>query len=163
MKIDSRTGLLQFNGELSLASFMTKKELMGIDGLLWEPWPDKKAQTVSYRTIFNIKGNKQGDIYLIVSFVRPDDSEATIASWRFAPEKLLMGEQRKPEGKITQNLREWFREKTNQSLPVSGEWGHIDSAYDPHNKTGTIFCHYRANFKSDREWMDYCRRNNVRI
>lgn len=95
MNIDNITGKLDFDNNLVLAPFITKKEVMEMGDLEWEAWPNKGDETVSYRTIFNIKKNRQGDIYLIVSFVQPNDINANISSWRFAPEKLLMGEQKK--------------------------------------------------------------------
>lgn len=163
MNIDNITGTLAFDNKLVLSPFITKKEVMEIDYLTWEAWPSKGDETVSYRTIFNMKKNSQGDVYLIINFSRPNDMDATISSWRFAPEKLLMGEQKKPEGKITKRLREWFREKINNNLPIYGEWGHIDAAYDPHNRTGTIFCNYRSSFKDEKSWRDYCKWNNIKI
>ncbi|MGC8400340.1 hypothetical protein ACP3P6_02760 [Enterobacter mori] len=83
---------------------------MNNDNFNWEAWPDKGCDTVSYRAIFNIKGNTHGDIYLIVNFIQPNDENAIIGSWSFAPYKLIDGEQ-KPEGKVTKRLRDWFKEK----------------------------------------------------
>lgn len=157
------TGILVFDNKLVLTPFITKKEIMEANNLDWEAWPSKGDSTISYRTIFDLKKNRDGDIYLIINFVRPNDMNATIGSWRFAPEKLLMGEQKKAEGKVTKRLREWFREKTNSDLPVYGAWGHIDTAYDPHNRTGTIFCNYRSSFRDEKDWKDYCKWNNIKI
>ena len=163
MNIDNITGTLAFGNQLILTPFITKKEIMEIDGFDWEPWPNKGDDTVSYRTIFNMNRNKQGDIYLIVDFVRSNNMSATLSSWRFAPEKLLMGEQKKIEGVVTRRLREWFKEKSCNALPIYGSWGHIDAAYDPHNKTGTIFCNYRSAFKDEKDWKDYCKWNNIKV
>lgn len=131
--------------------------------LKWEAWPDKGDKTVSYRTIFDIKGHKQGAIYLIVNFIQCNDINAIIGSWNFAPEKLIDGEQKKPEGKVTKRLRDWFKEKTNIVLPIYGSWGHIDASYDHWNCSGTICCNYRSGFRDDKSWKDYCKWNNIKI
>ncbi|URQ61411.1 hypothetical protein LQ939_03435 [Pantoea alhagi] len=163
MYVDSMSGMLVFENKLALTPVLTKKEIMGSDKLNWEAWPSKGDNTITYRAIFDLERNTSGNIYLIINFVHPNDMNATIASWRFAPEKLLMGEQKKPEGKVTKNLREWFNNKTKVDLPVYGKWGHIDAAYDPHNRTGTIFCNYRSSFKNEKQWKDYCKRNNIKF
>ncbi|AFI88285.1 hypothetical protein EXT68_22630 [Pectobacterium parmentieri] len=163
MNINNVTGALSFDNKLTINSFITKKEIMGLEDICWEAWPSKGDETVSYRAVFEMEKNRQGDIYLIINFIRPGDMDATIVSWRFAPEKLLMGEQRKTEGGMTKKLREWFKEKTNSILPICGEWGGIDAAYDPHNRTCTIFCNYRSSFRDEKSWGDYCKWNNIKI
>ncbi|STQ11270.1 Uncharacterised protein [Enterobacter cloacae] len=60
MYVDNITGEFCFHKNLALTPFLTKKEIMESNCLNWEPWPDKGDKTVSYRTIFDIKGNKQG-------------------------------------------------------------------------------------------------------
>lgn len=158
MFFDSETGLIEFGNKIRLDTKITKNELLK-GGLLWEGWPEKKEnKTVSYRLI--MKGDKEhGDIYLIVDFIHPNDPTSQLSGWRFAPDKLMIGEQKKTDGKVTRRLREWFKEKTKIKLPVYGSWGHIDAAYDPHNHTGTIVCNYRQGFINDDAWHDYCEWN----
>ncbi|HDC4667019.1 TPA: hypothetical protein O8U43_004486 [Enterobacter cloacae] len=163
MYVDNITGEICFHKNLALTPFITKKEIMESNCLNWEPWPDKGDKTVSYRTIFDIKGNKQGDIYLIVNFVQCNDINAIIGSWSFAPAKLIDGEQKKPEGKVTKRLRDWFKEKTNINLPIYGSWGHIDASYDYWNCSGTIFCNYRSSFRDDKSWKAYCKWNSIKL
>jgi len=163
MNVDNITGAFFFNRMLALTPFATKKEIMENDSLNWEAWPDKGDDTVSYRTIFNTKGNLQGDIYLIIHFIQPDDMSAVISGWSFAPYKLIAGEQKKPEGKVTKKLREWFKEQTNTNLPVYGAWGHIDAAYDHWNCSGAICCNYRSGFKDEKSWKEYCKWNNIKV
>lgn len=164
MYVDNITGEFCFHKNLALTPFITKKEIMESNCLNWEPWPDKGDKTVSYRTIFDIKGNKQGDIYLIVNFVQCNDINAIIGSWSFAPAKLIDGEQKKPEGKVTKRLRDWFKEKTNINLPIYGSWGHIDASYDYWNCSGTIFfCNYRSSFRDDKSWKAYCKWNSIKL
>lgn len=57
-----------------------------------EAWPGNGDDTVNYRAIFNTKNNRQGDIYLIVFLSHQGDANATVVSWFFAPDKLLIGE-----------------------------------------------------------------------
>ncbi|GEM_PF-1368476 len=161
MHFDTLAGVLTLKETLVLGPNITKKELFSSDYIIWEGWPEKKDDnTVSYRTI--LKGDKKfGDLYLIINFLRPNDPDSELSSWRFSPEKLLMGEQKKPEGNVTRGLRGWFKERSTISLPVSGSWGHVDAAYDPHNRTGTIVCNYRQGFKDDKKWDDYCKWNNL--
>ncbi|WP_395306468.1 hypothetical protein [Enterobacter sichuanensis] len=142
MNFDAENGVLKFNKRVLLGPRVTKTELFNNTNVRWEGWPEKKDnKTVSYRTI--LKGDHEfGDIYLIIDFLVPNDPNSIIRSWRFASEKLLMGKQNRPEGKVTRCLREWFKTKSTIVLPVSREWGHVDAAYDPHNLTGTILCHY---------------------
>ena len=148
MDIDNITGTIFFDNKLVITPFITKKEIMRANDLIWEAWPSKGDRTISYRTIFDIKKNRDGNIYLIINFFRPNDMNSTVASWRFAPEKLLMGEQKKMNGKVTQQLREWFINQTKNDLPIYGLWGSIDTVYDPHNRTGTIFCNYNSNLRN---------------
>lgn len=142
MIFDLETGVLNFNKRVMLGPRITKKDLLHNTNVRWEGWPEKKDnKTVSYRTI--LKGDYDfGDIYIIIDFLVPNDPDSILRSWRFAPEKLLMGKQNKPEGKITRALREWFKTNSGIVLPVSRGWGHVDAAYDPHNLTGTIVCNY---------------------
>ncbi|WP_394547136.1 hypothetical protein [Pantoea ananatis] len=112
---------------------------------------------------FNTKNNRQSDIYLIVFLSHQGDANATVVSWFFAPDKLLIGEKNKPEDKVTRKLREWFEMQSGCNLPVYGAWGHIDAVYDPHNRTGMITCNYRSGFKDGKSWKDYCRWNELKI
>lgn len=162
MNLDIHTGAFFFNKMLALTTLTTKKEIMNNDNFNWEAWPDKGCDTVSYRAIFNIKGNTHGDIYLIVNFIQPNDENAIIGSWGFAPYKLIDGEQKKPEGKVTKRLRDWFKDKTNVDLPVHGAWGHINAAYDHWNCSGAIYCNYRSGFRDEKSWKDYCKWNNIK-
>ncbi|MGX9869154.1 hypothetical protein [Enterobacter mori] len=100
MNLDIDTGAFFFNKMLALTPLTTKKEIMNNDNFNWEAWPDKGCDTVSYRAIFNIKGNTHGDIYLIVNFIQPNDENAIIGSWSFAPYKLIDGEQKNLRGKL---------------------------------------------------------------
>ena len=163
MNVDNITGAFFFNRMLALTPFITKKEIMENDTLNWEAWPDKGDNTVSYRAIFNTKGNIQGDIYLIIHFIQSDDMSAIISGWSFAPYKLIAGEQKKPEGKVTKRLREWFKEQTNTNLPIYGAWGHIDATYDHWNCSGAICCNYRSGFKDEKSWKEYCKWNNIKV
>lgn len=94
--------LFFLDNKLVITPFITKKEIMGNNNLTWEAWPSKGDSAISYRTIFDIK-NRDGDIYLIIKFFRSNDMNSTIASWRFAPEKLLMSEQKKQMEKLHNN------------------------------------------------------------
>ena len=44
-------------------------------------------------------------------FVQCNDINAIIGSWSFAPAKLIDGEQKKPEGKVTKRLRIGLKKK----------------------------------------------------
>lgn len=158
---DLEKGVITFKNSLMLGPEVTKKNLFDNFHVKWEGWPEKKEnKTVSYRTI--LKGDRKfGDIYLIVDFLQPNDINSQLSSWRFSPEKLLMGEQKKPEGNVTRGLRKWFSDEFTAELPVSGAWGHVDAAYDPHNRTGTIVCNYRKGFE-DKKWVEYCEWNNIK-
>lgn len=68
---------------------------------------------------------------------------------------------KKTEGNVTRGLRKWFSDEFKAELPVSGAWGHVDAAYDPHNRTGTIVCNYRKGFE-DKKWIEYCEWNNIK-
>lgn len=151
MYIDNSIGSLCFDNKLVLSPFITKNEIMKNVNLTWEEWPTKVNDANTYRTIFNIEKNSQGPIYLIITFTRHNVGKDIIDSWRLAPKGLLLGEQKKRVGKVTKNLRKWFKEKSNGVLPVYGKWGSIDAAYDPHNKVGAIFCYYRSGLKNDNE------------
>ncbi|WP_063215736.1 hypothetical protein [Enterobacter ludwigii] len=105
MNLAIDTGAFFFNKMLMLTPLITKKEIMNNDNLNWEPWPDKGCDTVSYRAIFNIKGNTHGDIYLIVNFIQPNDENAIIGSWSFAPYKLIDGEQKKSRGESHKKIK----------------------------------------------------------
>lgn len=158
MNISTHNGELELN-KITLSPTTTKEKLM-TNTVSWEGCPEKSdGGTTSYRTIINSSNKKLGKIYLIIDFSEPFSKNALLCSWRFAPEKLMMGEQSKPEGKVTKSLRAWFKSETSIQLPVSGPWGHIDAAYDPHNLTGTIVCNYRSSFRDEGEWQRYCRRN----
>lgn len=163
MDVNKEDGRLSFGHGLVLSSTSTRQELFSIDDIFWEPWPDNGVNTVAYRAVFNISKNRQGDIYLVVFFSCPSDMNDTVKSWSFAPDKLLMGEQNKPDGKVTRKLRDWFKEQTSIDLPAYGAWGHIDAAYDPHNRTGTIVCNYRSGFKDEKAWKDYIKWNKFKI
>ncbi|MEB5972980.1 hypothetical protein ACWXVW_11125 [Pantoea dispersa] len=100
---DLEKGIVTFKNSLTLAPEVTKSNLFGEFNIKWEGWPEKKGnKTVSYKTI--LKGDRKfGDIYLIVDFLQPNDINSQLSSWRFSPEKLLMGEQKNlkvmlPEG-----------------------------------------------------------------
>jgi len=144
MSLKYAMGELIFNDSLILTPKTTKDELMSIPGFVWESWPDNIEDTVSYRSVFSLKNNNSGDIYLVVSFFESGNSDAVISRWSFAPEKLLMGEQKSLTGGITKILKRWFKEQTRTSLPLNGVWGSIDVAYDVYNRTATINCHYRS-------------------
>jgi len=166
LKLDCKMQLDTYDGTLELAGITlgtaTTREMLIKGSRLWEGWPEKSdGRTTSYRTIISTKKEKAGDIYIIADFSGAFITDAVLCSWRFAPEKLMMGIQKKVEGAITKNLRTWFYEKTHIQLPVSGSWGHIDAAYDPHNLTGTIVCNYRSAFHTEDEWRKYCKRNNI--
>jgi len=156
-----KKGIITFKNSLTLDPEVTKNNLFGDFNIKWEGWPEKKDnKTVSYRTI--LQGDRKfGDIYLIVDFLQPNDNNSQLSSWRFSPEKLLMGEQKKPEGNVTRGLRKWFCNEFTAELPVSGAWGHVDAAYDPHNRTGTIVCNYRKGFEH-KKWVEYCEWNNIK-
>ncbi|WP_148709222.1 hypothetical protein [Pantoea agglomerans] len=144
MSLKYAQGNLIFNDSLILTPKTTKHTLMSILGFVWKSWPDNGGGTVSYRSVFPLKNNSSGDIYLIVSFFESGNSDAVISRWSFAPEKLLMGEQKSLTGGITKILKRWFKEQTRTSLPLNGVWGSIDVAYDVYNRTATINCHYRS-------------------
>ena len=144
MSLKYAAGELVFNDSLILTPKTTNHELMSIPGVVWEPWPDNGCGTVSYRGFFPLKNNNSGDVYLAASFFESGNSGALISHWSFAPEKLLMGEQKSLTGGITKILKRWFKEQTRSSLPLSGVWGSIDVAYDVYNRTATINCHYRS-------------------
>lgn len=144
MSLKYAQGNLIFNDSLILTPKTTKHTLMSIPGFVWKSWADNGGGTVSYRSIFPLKNNSSGDIYLIVSFFESGNSDAVISCWSFAPEKLLMGEQKSLTGGITKILKRWFKEQTRTSLPLNGVWGSIDVAYDVYNRTATINCHYRS-------------------
>ncbi|WP_162286980.1 hypothetical protein [Pantoea stewartii] len=163
MKINKEDGSLDFENGLIISSTSTKKNLFAMGGLFWEGWPDNGDDTVNYRAFFNTKNNRQGDIYLIVFLSHNGDENATVVSWCFAPDNLLMGEQNKPEGKVTRKLREWFKVQSGCNLPVYGAWGHIDAAYDPHNRTGMITCNYRSGFEDANSWSNYCEWNKLKF
>jgi len=156
MHFNPEKGILVFEKILTLGPEVTRGGLFGCNDIKWEGWPEKKDNnTVSYRTI--LKGDKKfGDIYLIIDFWRPNDPDSKISSWRFSPEKLLMGEQKKPEGNVTRNLRHWFKDESSVLLPVYGGWGDVDAAYDPHNRTGTIACNYHKVFKDNKASNNNC-------
>lgn len=146
MSLKYAQGNLIFNDSLILTPKTTKHTLMSIPGFVWKSWADNGGGTVSYRSVFPLKNNSSGDIYLIVSFFESGNSDAVISRWSFAPEKLLMGEQKSLTGGITKILKRWFKEQTRTSLPLNGVWGSIDVAYDVYNRTATINCHYRSGY-----------------
>ncbi|MGC1043024.1 hypothetical protein WKH40_06545 [Pantoea agglomerans] len=71
MSLKYAMGELIFNDSLILTPKTTKDELMSIPGFVWESWPDNIEDTVSYRSVFSLKNNNSGDIYLVVSFLSP--------------------------------------------------------------------------------------------
>ena len=144
MSLKYAAGELVFNDSLVVTPKINKHELMLIPGFVWEPWPDNGGDTVSYRSIFPLKNNNSGDIFLVVNFIEPGNSDALISHWSFAPKKLLISEQKSLTGDVTQRLKRWFKEQTRTSLPLNGVWGSIDIAYDVYNRTATINCHYRS-------------------
>ncbi|MCW0974632.1 hypothetical protein [Pantoea sp. JV6] len=146
MSLKYAQGNLIFNDSLILTPKTSKHTLMSIPGFVWKSWADNGGGTVSYRSVFPLKNNSSGDIYLIVSFFESGNSDAVISRWSFAPEKLLMGEQKSLTGGITKILKRWFKEQTRTSLPLNGVWGSIDVAYDVYNRTATINCHYRSGY-----------------
>lgn len=144
MSLKYATGELVFNDSLNLNPKITKHELMSTPGFVWEPWPGNSGKIVSCRSIFTLKNNHSGDIYLVISFDNSGGKDAVMSGWSFAPEKLLTGEQKSLAGDVTQSLKHWFKEQTRTSLPLNGVWGSIDVAYDVYNRTATSNCHYRS-------------------
>lgn len=155
MNIERETGIFILKDELKVSLLTTQRELVACSKLNWEGWPDKDECTASFRLILNVKNNKQGKIYFIVNFEKINEHEPTVTGWMLAPENLISGEQHRPKGKVTKALRQWFFEMTNTHLPVSGAWGHIDAAYDPHNQAGSIVCNYRTGFNDEKSWADF--------
>jgi hypothetical protein len=155
MKIERESGTLSLRDDLMVSALTTQQDLVAKSKFKWEAWPDRGDLTSSYRLILDVKGNKEGKVYFIVHFERTSQAELVVTSWMLAPENLITGEQHKPRGKVTKKLRQWFFEMTNVHLPIVGEWGHVDSSYDPHNMAGLIVCNYRSGFKSKKEWDDF--------
>lgn len=157
MKLEFDLNSLNLDGKLFLSPSKNKISLMN-EGVLWEDWIKNDSEVVSYRTVFNDNNNKE-NLYLIVTFKSPVNDESLLSNWYLSPEKVMNGEQKKPEGKVTRALRKWFFDKTKFNLPIGGDWGHIDAVYDHWNAVGVIVCNYRSSFKNESDWKDYRKRN----
>ena len=145
MKLEFNINSLNIGGELLLSPSKNKKDLM--DGIvLWDEWIKNDNEVVSYRTVFTEAGGS--NLYLIVSFESPVNDESLLTCWYLAQEKIMDGEQKKPEGRVTKALRKWFFNKTEFHLPISGDWGDIDAVYDHWNTVGVIACNYKLSFKN---------------
>ncbi|MCX8963443.1 hypothetical protein [Erwinia psidii] len=157
MKLEFNLNSFNLDGKLILSPSSNKIELMD-GGVLWEEWIKNDSEVVSYRTIFKDEKDK-ANLYLIVTFKSPVNDNSLLSSWYLSPEKVMNGEQRKPEGKVTKALRKWFFDKAKIDLPISGDWGHIDAVYDHWNAVGVIACNYRSAFKDESNWKKYRKRN----
>lgn len=137
----------------------SEKKIDVMKDFCWEDWIKYNDQVISFRIKLDGDIKCEGDIYLIVTFTYPVSDDSILKSWVLAPEKLIEGTQKKPEGKVTKRLRQWFFDKTGTYLPMAGEWGNIDVIYDHWNCAGMIFCNYRAGFLSESDWMQYRKRS----
>jgi hypothetical protein len=143
MKFNCDTGIFNLSDNLTLSPKMSKKEILA-QNVVWEEWfPKTDGVAFNYRTVIDLKGiNGNEKIAVIINFNGTSLSDSSLKSWLRAPIHKFSGVQTKPESKITKNLRTWFKSKTSASLPANGSWGSIDAAYDPHNQTAEVVCHY---------------------
>ena len=137
---------------------MTRADLLSM-GVPCEDWiKTKDGVTVAYRLILKCKACAElGKIYLIVFFQEKghDDCGGFLDFWDLAPEKIMDGYQSKPNGKYTEQMRNWFSQQCGVKLPIKKEWGHLDASYDPWNQTSAINCNYKERFDSEQEWAEY--------
>jgi hypothetical protein len=137
------TGDMALGDAVFLGPATRKNQLPENARLTWEKWPPfVNGLTVTHRAIINPGDPIYGPLYLIVTFAGYAD-DAPLDTWSLAPRMLIEGEPNKPQGRVTQKLQAWFNQAAAVTLPVSGTWGEIDAAYDPHNRTGKILCRYR--------------------
>jgi len=163
MQLNTKTGEFNIENKIFLSPVMCKSTFFEKNDTNWENWFQlNNNETLGYRTIYRLKNNQYGPLYLIVTFVDCSDT-ALLSNWYFAPEMLGDGEQHRPTGgKVTKRLKAWFKDVSSIMLPVRGKWGHIDAEYDVRNSSASIICNYRNAFKSDEEWRQYCKWNKIR-
>ncbi|MFE8100745.1 hypothetical protein RBA63_13120 [Brenneria goodwinii] len=143
MNFNCDNGILELSEKLSLSPYMKKKEILS-QNVIWEEWfPKINGVVFNYRTVIDIKDiHGHEKITVIINFNGSSLDSSSLKSWLCAPTHKFTGQQKRPEGKLTKALRTWFNSRTAIILPVSADWGIIDAAYDPHNQTAEIVCHY---------------------
>lgn len=143
MNFNSDNGIFELSENLYLSPYMRKKEILA-QNVVWEEWyPRINGVVFNYRAVVDIKSiHGHEKITVIINFNGTSLENASLKSWLCAPTHKFSGQQNRPEGKLTKALRAWFSSRTTIILPVSADWGNIDAAYDPHNQTAEIICHY---------------------
>jgi len=143
MEFNSNTGELVVNENIRLAKYMNRAALLKTSRN-WEIWMTRGNEISAYKLVFKPEGLNEEII--LIAFMNCDDDH--IGSWHFSPSNGMDGKQPRPEGKFTKKMRTWFIKNFQKKLPIIGEWGRIDAAYDYHNQTTLIVCHYRNTLTS---------------
>lgn len=157
MKFDTNTGIIEFTPKLILRPGITRKEIKSMNAN-WEDWSIIDGAPRALRCLINMPN--KGISKKTVLIVHAGIDDRPLAFWDVAPWDLADGSQNRPEGKYTKRMRAWFKEMFNTNLPAGGEWGHIDSSYDPWNQSTGIICNYRERFNTEKEWLEYRSNNN---
>lgn len=156
MKIDSKTGVMEFTSELVLQPGMTRSQILSLN-VEWEEWTIIDNIPRSFRTIFQLTNKGANSKNILVVYVGTENRP--ISFWDLGPWNGADGEQNRPEGKYTKKMRIWFKSISGVDIPLKREWGHIDASFDPWNQSAGVICNYRERFESDEEWSRYKKNN----
>lgn len=135
-------GTVIINKDIILTYDALKKNII-TPNYNWESWmTDINNETFSYRLVLKFSKSQSGDVFLVVDFTTPINSDSLVCSWSLTSEKLGDGGNEKSK-KVMHNLKQWFKKETGVSLPIANSRMRIDTAYDPWNCIGRIVCNYR--------------------
>lgn len=159
MKFESNTAAIDLLPGLSLHRGMKRSEVLATSAE-WENWNTIDGVSTALRTIINLPNKNMSSKTILIVYVRPEG--LPIAFWDISPRDLVKGVQNQREGKYTKQMRNWFKTMFDTKIPCGGEWGHLDSSYDPWNQTAGIVCNYRERFTDEKDWNLYKSRNKFK-